>query len=322
LLSTSSAPVPTSASRTGASISLVRAWFLSLRPRTLPLACCGIVTGSALAAASDGPWSSSIFWAALATAVLLQLLANLANDYGDYSHSADTPARIGPRRGIHLGLISPADMRKAIWLTALLSMCSGIVLLVVACRSPADVLAFLVLGAVSIVAALTYTLGRHAYGYRGLGDLSVLIFFGWVAVLGSHYLQTHVFDLKTLIPATACGLLSVAVLNVNNLRDIDEDRHSGKITLAARLGLQRACHYHLFLLAASLVCLIWSANVWSAERPWVWLFVLALPFFARNAVATLRYREPQQFCSQLAVVIKISMLALGGFAAGLMISGF
>jgi 1,4-dihydroxy-2-naphthoate octaprenyltransferase len=148
----------------------------------------------------------------------------------------------------------------------------------------------------------------------------VLIFFGWVAVLGSYYLQTHLVDLRTLIPATACGLLSVAVLNVNNLRDIDEDRRSGKITLAARLGLQRARHYHLFLLAASLACLIGSACLWSAERPWVWLFVLALPFFAQNTAATLRYREPGQFCSQLAVVIKISMVALGGFAVGLMIS--
>ena len=300
-------------------LHFARAWLLSLRPRTLPLACCGIVTGSALAAVSGAPWNGSIFWAALLTALLLQLLANLANDYGDYTHRADTPERIGPRRGMHLGLISPAEMRKAIWLVALLSVFSGIALMALACRSPADVFGFLVLGALSIAAAITYTVGRRAYGYRGLGDLSVLIFFGWVAVLGSHYLQTHALDLRVLIPATACGLLSVAVLNVNNLRDIDEDLRSGKITLAARLGTRRARYYHLFLLAASLGFLVWSASLWSAGRPWVWLCMIALPLFAQNAAATLRYREPAQFRNQLPVIIKISMLALGGFAAGLML---
>ncbi|MDR3214048.1 MAG: 1,4-dihydroxy-2-naphthoate octaprenyltransferase [Azoarcus sp.] len=300
--------------------TIVGAWFLSLRSRTLPLACCGIVTGNALAAASGAPWSGGVFWAALTTALCLQLLANLANDYGDYTHAADTPARLGPKRGMHLGLISPAAMKRAIWFAALLAMLSGLVLMTIACRSPMDVAEFLVLGAVSIAAALTYTLGRHAYGYRGLGDLSVLIFFGWVAVLGSYYLQTHVFDPRIFIPATACGLLSVAVLNVNNLRDIDEDRLSGKITFAAMLGMRRARGYHLCLLTAGFAFLFWSACLWSGERPWTWLFLLALPLFAQNAAATLRCRESAQFRNQLAVVIKINMFALGGFAGGLAMS--
>ncbi|MDR3087388.1 MAG: 1,4-dihydroxy-2-naphthoate polyprenyltransferase [Azoarcus sp.] len=328
LLTTSTSSVPASAAQSenlqgkagASSARALRAWRLSLRPRTLPLACCGIVTGSALAAVSGAPWNGGVFWAALLTALLLQLLANLANDYGDYMHRADTPERLGPRRGMHLGLISPAGMKKAIWLAALLSVFSGIALMALACRSPADVVGFFVLGALSIAAAITYTVGRRAYGYRGLGDLSVLVFFGWVAVLGSHYLQTHALDLRVLIPATACGLLSVAVLNVNNLRDIDEDLRSGKITLAARLGTYRARQYHLFLLAASLGFLVWSARLWSDGRPYVWLCLLALPLFAQNAAATLRYREPAQFRDQLPVVIKISMLALGGFAAGLIMA--
>ena len=300
-----------------ARVSLTGAWFLSLRPRTLSLACCGILTGSAMAAVSGESWSGGVFLVALITALLLQLLANLANDYGDYANHADTPERIGPKRGMHLGLISPVEMKRAICLTALLSIFSGSVLLAMACRSFADVVAFLVLGALSIVAALTYTIGRRAYGYRGMGDLSVFIFFGWVAVLGSFYLQTHAIDLRALVPATACGLLSVAVLNINNLRDIDEDRRSGKFTLAARLGLCLARRYHLFLLAASLGFLVWSALLWSGERPWVWLFLLALPFFLQNAAAVLRYREPAQFRGQLPVVIKTSIVALLGFAAGL-----
>jgi 1,4-dihydroxy-2-naphthoate octaprenyltransferase len=300
-------------------VSTARAWLLSLRPRTLPLACCGILTGSALAAVSGETWHAGIFWAALTTALLLQLLANLANDYGDYTHQADTARRIGPRRGMHLGLISPATMKKTICLIASLTALSGIALLILACRSFADILGFFILGAFSIAAALTYTIGGHAYGYRGLGDISVLIFFGWVSVLGSHYLQIHAFDPRILIPATACGLLSVVVLNVNNLRDIDEDLSSGKITFAARLGLRRARHYHLFLLAASFVFLTVSAYLWSSARPWVWLFLLSLPFFGQNIAATLRNSSPAQFRRQLPVAIKINILALGGFATGLMV---
>jgi 1,4-dihydroxy-2-naphthoate octaprenyltransferase len=299
--------------------ALLDAWLLSMRPRTLPLACCGIVTGNALAAVSGAPWRGGIFWAALATALLLQLLANLANDYGDHAHRADTSARLGPIRGMQLGLISAVEMKKAIWLVMLLSIFSGATLTVLACRALVDTLNFFALGAVSIAAALGYTLGRHAYGYRGLGDLSVFIFFGWVAVLGSHYLQAHALDPRVFVPATACGLLSVAVLNVNNLRDLDEDRRSGKITFAAMLGMRRARQYHFVLLTAGFFFLVWSACLWDGERPWVWLFLLALPLFARNAAAALRFHEPSQFRAQLPVVIGINMVALGGFTGGLTI---
>ncbi|MDR1423139.1 MAG: 1,4-dihydroxy-2-naphthoate octaprenyltransferase [Azoarcus sp.] len=295
----------------------INAWIVSLRPRTLALACCGIATGNALAAASDAGCSGGIFGWTLATALLLQLLANLANDYGDHRRGADTPARLGPKRGMQLGLISPSELKRAIILTIALAIVSGLALMASACRSAADVLGFLALGAFSIIAALTYTLGRYAYGYRGFGDISVLFFFGWVAVLGSHYLQTHAFELRGFVPATACGLLSVAVLNVNNLRDIDEDLSSGKLTFAARLGMTRARHYQLLVLAASLVCLAASAWLWRAEHPWVWLSLCALPFYAQTAAATLRNREPVQFREQLPVVIKTAVIALGGFAAGL-----
>lgn len=299
----------------------IKAWIVSLRPRTLALACCGIVTGNALASSSGADCSGGVFGWALATALLLQLLANLANDYGDHGHGADTPARLGPKRGMQLGLISPAELKRAIILAVVLAVVSGLALMASACRSAVDVLGFLALGTFSIIAALTYTLGRYAYGYRGFGDISVLFFFGWVAVLGSHYLQTHAFDLRVFVPATACGLLSVAVLNVNNLRDIDEDLSSGKITFAARLGMTRARHYQLFVLAASLVCLAASVWLWRAERPWVWLSLCALPFYAQTAAATLRNREPVQFREQLPVVIKTTVVALGGFAAGLSLSG-
>jgi 1,4-dihydroxy-2-naphthoate octaprenyltransferase len=293
------------------------AWILSLRLRTLPLACCGIVTGSALARASGATWQASVFWLALLTALLLQLLANLANDYGDVTKASDTPTRLGPRRGMQLGLISVAEMKRALWLTALLTLGAGSALIALACASTADLLLFLALGALSIIAALTYTLGRHAYGYHGLGDLSVLVFFGWVAVLGSYYLQARAFDPRILVPASACGLLCVLVLNVNNLRDLDDDRRHGKMTLAVRLGFRRACHYHLLLLAASFALITASASHWHDSHPWTWLFLLALPLFYQGAQAARHNREPVEFRAQLAVALKTGVVALGGFVAGL-----
>ncbi|MDR2871084.1 MAG: 1,4-dihydroxy-2-naphthoate polyprenyltransferase [Xanthomonadaceae bacterium] len=298
--------------------TVLNAWIVSLRLRTLPLACCGVILGSALATTAIEQWSSAIFWATLITAVLLQLLANLANDYGDFSKAADTPKRLGPKRGMQLGLISPAQMRKAIWSTSLAAVCSGVLLMILACDSVADLICFLALGVLSIGAALTYTLGRHAYGYRGLGDLSVFIFFGLVSVIGSYYLQTHRLDSSVLLPAVACGLLGVAVLNTNNMRDLQEDRRNGKITLAVRLGSRRVRYYHLSLLALSLASLLWSAWLFGNSRPWVWLFLLALPLFYQNAIATLHYRKSEQFRSQLSVVIGINIVALGGFAIGLL----
>ncbi|MDR3352427.1 MAG: 1,4-dihydroxy-2-naphthoate octaprenyltransferase [Zoogloeaceae bacterium] len=300
-------------------LDAIYAWIVSLRLRTLPLACCGIVTGNALAVSLGAVWRGAVFWLTLATAILLQLLANLANDYGDFTKSADTSQRLGPKRGMQLGLITPEAMRKAIGVTALLAMFSGIILMAFACASLADFLVFLGLGLVSLVAALTYTVGRHAYGYHGLGDLAVLVFFGWVAVCGSFYLQTRAFAWQTLAPATACGLLCVIVLNVNNMRDLREDRLHGKITLAVRLGERGARWYHLALLAAGFAFLVWSACLLDEQRPWVWLFLLALPFFCKNALAALRYREPEQFRAQLGIAIQISIVALGGFAAGQLI---
>ena len=296
------------------------AWIASLRLKTLSLACCGIILGGSLAAvAGEGAWRFSVWVTALITAVSLQLLANLANDYGDSLKASDSPERVGPKRGMQMGLILPAQMRWALALMIALAVLSGLTLLTLACHSFTDILFFLGLGALSILAAITYTVGRHAYGYHSLGDVSVLVFFGWVSVMGSFYLMTGHFDARVFIPATACGLLSVLVLNVNNLRDLEEDRRHNKITLAVRLGARGARFYHVTLLLAIVACLLLGAWHWMPERPWVWLWALALPLFYQNLRATLRFREAAEFQSQLAVAVKINILALGGFATGLWI---
>ena len=295
-------------------------WMVSLRLKTIPLASCGILTGTALAWAYGVPINLWIFLFSFSTAVLLQLTSNLANDYGDMSNGGDTEQRIGPNRGLQYGLIRFAQMKRAIVLVSTLTLLSGITLVLVACQTWLDILAFIVFGGVSLFAALTYTMSKHAYGYYGLGDLSVLIFFGFMSVMGSFYLQTHHIGLYSFLPATACGLLSVLVLNVNNMRDIQEDSQTGKRTLAVRLGREKIRYYHLALLGGSLFCLCLFAVLYELANPYIWLFLLALPLFYFNGRAVLSCKEPVQLQNQLVVAIKINIFTLTLFSAGLFLT--
>lgn len=153
------------------------------------------------------------------------------------------------------GVITRAQMKRALIITVVLICLSGLALVTVASKTTSDFIGFLVLGLLAIIAAITYTVGTRPYGYIGLGDISVLVFFGWLSVMGSWYLQAHTVIPALFLPATACGLLATAVLNINNLRDIDSDRENGKNTLAVRLGPVNARRYHACLLIGALVCL-------------------------------------------------------------------
>ena len=224
-------------------------WLLAARLRTLPLACSSILLGSGLAA-SRGAFDGTIMGLSLLTAILLQILSNLANDYGDAVSGADNGERIGPQRAVVSGLITRHQMCVAMGLTALAAVVSGLSLLVCAFGEAwQQILTFILLGGAAIVAAITYTVGKSPYGYRGFGDISVFLFFGLLGVLGSYYLFTHSLEWDLLLPATACGLLATAVLNINNVRDIETDAASGKITLAVRVpgwaGWGRAGFYWL-----------------------------------------------------------------------------
>ena len=147
-----------------------------------------------------------------------------------------------------------------------------------------DALIFLILGIVAILAAIGYTMGKKPYGYMGLGDLSVFIFFGWVGVVGTYYLQTHILDPLIFLPASACSCFAVAVLNVNNIRDIDSDRKAGKYTFALRLGKLGARYYHIILLIAGMTC----AAVYTIVQDGSWLFVLVSPLVVINAIQTFK----------------------------------
>ena len=223
----------------------------------------------------------------LLTAILLQILSNLANDYGDAVSGADNGERIGPQRAVVSGLITRHQMCVAMGLTALAAVVSGLSLLVCAFGEAwQQILTFILLGGAAIVAAITYTVGKTPYGYRGFGDISVFLFFGLLGVLGSYYLFTHSLEWDLLLPATACGLLATAVLNINNVRDIETDAASGKITLAVRLGRNRAIAYHWGLLGAALLATI-AFLLTQPASVWPWIFLPAMKPLT-DAARTLR----------------------------------
>ncbi len=235
----------------------MRVWISAMRLRTLPLAAASVLTGLAVTEQKSDR-AGLTFVLILLTTFLLQILSNLANDYGDSINGADNDERIGPARAVQSGQISPKRMRTAVVITATLSFTTGIAVLYLVFKNQEGVvlpLSFVILGLAAIAAAVKYTAGKNPYGYRGLGDLFVLIFFGVAGVMGTHFLVSSTFELTTVFPALACGLFATAVLNLNNLRDHQNDEKTGKRTLVVHLGYAGGCIYHrvLFVSAWSLL---------------------------------------------------------------------
>lgn len=234
-----------------------KTWIRAARPRTLLLSFSGILLGGLLAAQGESYYLAPVIFAAL-TAILLQVLSNLANDYGDFKKGTDGSNRVGPQREMQSGSITEKEMQRGLITTVLLCLLSGGLLLLTAMQAHGSwrvVLSFAVLGIAAILAALFYTLGKHPYGYRGLGDLFCFLFFGWASVAGTYYLAAPQFDFSVLLPATAMGFLSNAVLNINNMRDYENDKASGKNSLVVKIGLKGAFVYHCMLIIGAFVCL-------------------------------------------------------------------
>ena len=265
-----------------------KAWVSAFRLRTLPLAMAGIILGSFLAVAEGSfSWDISLF--AVLTAVLLQILSNLANDYGDFSKGTDNANRVGPTRALQSGAISQKEMKLALVTSSLLTLASGIYLLWLSFGSEKLIYAliFLGIGLLSIWAAIKYTVGKSAYGYHGLGDFFVFIFFGWVSVVGVYFLQVQTIDLPVFLPASALGLLSAGVLNLNNTRDIINDKASGKITLAVKLGYENARKYQMFLFVitvaiSAVYTSLFGTGLW---QQLYWISVLPLALVVTKAYA-------------------------------------
>ena len=225
-----------------------------------------------------------IVFAAL-TAILLQILSNLANDYGDFKKGTDSAKRVGPQREMQSGAITEMEIKRGLAFTAALCLISGALLIFVFAKLTWQELAvFAALGIGAVLAALLYTLGKRPYGYRGLGDLYCFLFFGWAAVAGTFYLATKLFDFSVLLPATAMGFLSNAVLNINNMRDYENDKASGKNSLVVKLGLKNAFIYHCLLIVGAFVCL--TVYLVLHQAAWYsYLFLLLSILFIKDLIA-------------------------------------
>jgi 1,4-dihydroxy-2-naphthoate octaprenyltransferase len=283
--------------------SKLKAWISAARLRTLPLSVSGIIVGSAYAYLSIhqfkmtqsqlkmlqgvdtynqlthkvqneisealslylNDFSFLIPILALITTLGFQILSNFANDYGDGVKGTDNEDRIGPMRAIQSGIISPKEMKRGMIITAVFALASAILLIYVSLGTDHLLISlfFLILGIASIWAAIKYTVGDNAYGYRGLGDVFVFIFFGPISVMGIFYLITQVVDWDMIFPSITIGLLSVAVLNLNNMRDVESDKKAGKNTIVVKMGLKKAKLLHLVMIVVALFCsLRYAGNIY------------------------------------------------------------
>lgn len=269
-----------------------KSWISALRPRTLFLAAATTICGSSIAY-STGSFSLLVFMLTLLTATILQLLSNMANDLGDYQHGTDTTGeRVGPRRTVQSGAISPQQMKRGIYFVVCLAAVVGMLLIYSALQfmQIKYVLIFLLLGAASIAAAIKYTAGKNPYGYKGLGDIFSFIFFGLVSVIGTYFLHTHSVDFRPFLPAIGLGLLTVAVLNINNMRDMANDKKSGKTTIAVRLGLKNAKIYHAALTIGSIGCFTGYSILYSTHW-YEYLYMITFVIFVKILTDIFRIQE-------------------------------
>ena len=293
--------------------SKTKIWLGAMRLRTLPLAVSSTILGSFLAA-FNGDFNWKIFILASLTTLFLQILSNLANDYGDGLKGTDDN-RVGEKRANQSGIVSKSEMKKGILIFILLALVSGISLILVGTKgaNQLSVVIFLILGLGAIVSAVKYTIGNKPYGYIGLGDFFVFFWFGIIGVAGTYFLHTHQFSPDILLPSTSIGLLSVGVLNINNLRDRITDLEAGKITLVVRIGEQNAKKYQLGLITLAMIC----SGVYvfmNYNSFWQFLFLVTAPFFFINAALIMKITEPAQFdpyLKKFAISTFLFSIALG-----------
>ncbi len=294
-------------------------WVSALRLRTLPLALSTVGLGAFLAW-FDGEKNWTVVALAMLTTLLLQVLANLANDYGDSSHGVDNHHRVGPKRAVQSGAITPRRMKTAIIICAILAAGAGLPLVFIALNgeNSAVKIFFYLLGLLAIISAVKYTIGRNPYGYYGLGDLSVFFFFGPVGVMGTYFLITHQFEPIVLLPSAAVGFLSVAVLNLNNIRDHDSDALSGKNTLVVRIGVGAAKIYHMVLIALSVLFGVVHV-VLNYHSPLQLFFLVSVPFFWMNVYGVFHQTIPAQVDPYLKRLAMATLLFSVAFGIGLVL---
>lgn len=298
----------------------VKAWIAAARPRTLPLSVSGIIVGGSLGygkycsqlslemevvlgglwcGSSAWLWELPLFWLAILTTVGFQILSNFANDYGDGVKGTDAH-RKGEKRMVASGLITPKQMKRGMTITAIITLFIASLLIFMAFGNEHFILAFVFfnLAIAAVIAAIKYTVGESAYGYSGFGDLFVFIFFGIVAVMGTYFLFTMTLTWDLILPAMSIGLFSTAVLNLNNMRDIENDALVGKNTLVVKLGRSRAKVYHYCLLFFGMICALLYTGLHYTEVK-QFLYAVAFIPLLLNIVAVARNKEPQLLDSEL-----------------------
>lgn len=295
-------------------------WMQAFRLRTLPLSISSAVIGSILAYA-DGKFVWPVFILTLTTTIFLQVLSNLANDFGDSVHGTDNSNRVGPERTVQSGKISKNEMKRLIVIFSILSFLSGSLLIYFGLRNAKVglIILFFILGIASIAAAIKYTVGKKPYGYSGLGDLFVFIFFGLVGVCGTYFLFTNQFNMELLLPASSIGLLSAGVLNLNNMRDIANDAASGKKTLVVRMGSEKAKRYHVSLiLLAIILTIIYTIQTW--ESAYQLLFLVSVLPLGYHIYQVFANHIPQKLNNQLKILALTTFFFSVTFSLGIFLS--
>ena len=276
----------------------LKIWVQAARLRTLPLSVSGIIMGNALAL-NHNDFSFIIFLLSILAAIAFQIVSNFANDYGDGIKGTDNEQRIGPKRVLQQGLLTSKNLKRGILVSVLVSIILSIALIYESLGVDKLLFSvlFILLAIGAVAAAIKYTVGTNPYGYSGLGDLFVFIFFGWVSVIGSYFLQINSIDLSIVLFATSVGLLSVAVLNLNNMRDIENDLNSSKITLAVRLGGYKAKVYHFFLISIAIILFF----IGIGEQPLLIKTIYTLVFVPLflHLYRVFNLKEPKQFDPEL-----------------------
>jgi len=310
-------------------VSKFKAWIYAFRLRTLPLALSSVITGSSIAFAENkAGFNWQVFGLTVFTTLLLQVLSNLANDYGDSEKGTDNEERIGPKRAVQSGLLSFNEIKTGIYVCTFLALISGSLLIRQALMGLHIYYAifFFVLGIAAISAAIKYTVGDNAYGYRGMGDFFVLLFFGFVGVCGSYYLQTHQMHYSVLLPAYSIGAFATGVLNLNNMRDHLSDERAEKITMVVKIGLKKARVYHHILIitgfAASVIYVFTNLISTNLTGSMQFLFLVTLVLFRRHLVAVRKVEDPAGFDPLLPQLAISTFIFSIFFAVGMIVVGW
>jgi len=304
----------------------VKSFIKAARLRTLPLSISGIIVGSYLGVdylnsiSQSNPrliiWMTPIFWLAILTTIGFQVLSNFANDYGDGIKGSDKN-RKGEARMVSSGAITPKQMKMAMIVTTIITLIIAILLIFKSFGSEnfGYSILFFFLGIASISAAIKYTVGNSAYGYSGFGDVFVFLFFGLLSVLGSYFLYTKTINFEILLPAISIGFLSTAVLNLNNLRDREEDEKNNKNTLVVKLGKEKAKKYHYLLILGSL-CTTIVYVVLNFKTYYQFLFLIAFIPLIKNLITVAKNNISEELDGELKKVALSTFLFAILFGVG------